>query len=300
MRRTLILAALAAFTIVGLVACGSSPPPAESVSPTTSQTAGGSVHPSGWGRPAPRGVQLFALAPQKTAAMYDTITLSSVPSNPFALAGYTAGFWPTFNPLHRSYPRAHVVSIAIRASDHADCLDIEPGDASPNQAPSWVWAEKRLGWSRPCLYSDWYEFHEQVQPALARAGISKSQVFEWDADYTGTPHIDVGFDGTQWTDRALGRNLDQSLVLRSFLVIAHPPLAEPKPQPKPKPRPKPKPKPDRKKLLAERTTLRRDLARHNCRSRPLRSTPIVHGRRPYQRVCRVWLAAGQRVNRELR
>jgi hypothetical protein len=150
--------------------------------------------------------------------MLDSITLETIPSNPFALAGYTGGHWPTFNEMRRAWPHAHTVSIAISAAEYADCLDVEPGDAAPWQAPGWVASERRAGNHRPCVYSSWWEWHEYAALRGLRG------VWRWDADYTYLPHIDIGFDGTQWTDHAGGLNLDESLVRRAFLSIAHPPL----------------------------------------------------------------------------
>jgi hypothetical protein len=258
-----------------------------------SQSATGSVHPPGWGVEGPPAA-LLTLAPSSTATMYDTVTVSTVPHDPFALAGYTGGWWPTFGALTRTWPRAHTVSIAISARERADCLDVEPGDATAGDVPGWVRAEKRAGHPRPCVYSDWSEYVGQIRPVLERAGIHRSQVWEWDAHYTFTPHIDPGFDGTQWTDRAFGRNLDASLVLRSFLSIAHPPL---NPTPKPKPRPIPKRKPSSRRgvehahlkaLDIERAKIRRHLLNAGCR---------VKHPRP---ACTPLRKRGAAVNREIR
>ena len=159
------------------------------------------------------------------------------------------------------------------AAYHADCLDVEPGDATPSQVPGWVKADQAAGFTRPCVYSSYYEFVQQVRPALRHAGIPRSATYDWDASYTYHPHIDAGFDGTQWTDTALGRNLDQSAVLHRFLTIAQPPYKpSPKPRPKPHPRPTPRPSPNARQIALLRAYARR----HGC----------------YQRVkphaCRVW------------
>lgn len=228
MRRA--LAALAAVcAAAGLAACGGGPAPT-----SAHQAAGGSVHPPGWGKPGPASVTSSRLSASQTATMFDTITLGTVPANPFALAGYTSGSWPTYLPLRRAYPNAHVVSIAVTPVFHADCLDVEPGDADPSQAAAWVKADIAAGFAKPCVYSSYYEYVNQVRPDLAAAGISRSQVFEWDADYTYSPHIDTGFDATQWTDHYNGLNLDASLVQLPFLSIAQPPWVAPKPPVQPK------------------------------------------------------------------
>ncbi len=263
MRQKVLLPILLA-GLIGVAGCGGG---------AEKQSAGGSKHPPGWGTiHAPLSQQRLAPPPGTVATMYDTITLGTVPRDPFALAGYTSGFWPTFLPLRHAYPNAHTVSIAISVRHNADCLDVEPGDASPAQAPAWVRSEKAAGWPKPCLYSSYYEFVNEVRPALSRAGISRAQVWEWDADYTYRSHIDVGFDGTQWTDVAFGRNLDASLVTRAFLAIAHPPLTAPQPPPKPRPPTPPTPNP--------RIAYLRSLARkHHC---------YRHGPKPH--ACAVWAA----------
>jgi hypothetical protein len=179
-----------------------------------------SVHPAGWGKPPPPSLTLTPRTAIPTAEMFDTVTLSSLSGlRPVAVAGYTSGFWPTYLSLVHAFPGAHVVSVAISASHHANCLDIEPGDASPSQAPAWVRADIAAGFKRPCLYSSWWEFVNQVRPALAHAGISRASVWEWDASYTGLPGITPGFDATQWTNKSHGRNLDESTVSLAFLGI---------------------------------------------------------------------------------
>jgi len=165
--------------------------------------------------------------------MFDSVDVSTIPRRPFAVAGYSDGFWPTFAGIRRAYPRAHTVSIAVFAWDHAACLDVEPGDAAPWEVPGWVRADEHAGYRKPCVYSDWSQWVNEVRPTLTRAGLSRANVYEWDASYTSRPHLDPGFDATQWTDRCLGRNLDCSLVLPSFLLIARPPLNPPAPKPKP-------------------------------------------------------------------
>lgn len=261
-----VLAAVAA-----LAGCGGGAP---SVAP--------SAHPAGWGA-TPKG--FFAL-PQTvhgvpSAEMYDTVTLSTVPARPFALAGYTAGKWPTYWPLRHAYPQAHTVSIAIASGFHADCLDIEPGDAEPWQAGAWARADINAGFRRPCLYSDLAEM-PQVRASLAAAGLQRSQYFLWLAWYRFVPGLVTGVDAVQWTDHAFGRNLDESTVSLAFLQIAQPPYQAAAPKATPKP----------SAGQVERLILlvRADLARHHCRT--------VHGRRAF-RLCPYWAAEGRRLHREL-
>ena len=111
------------------------------------------------------------------------------------------------------------------ARHDADCLDIEQGDATPGQAAAWYLRQKARGITRPCLYASAFTMDTEVIPALAAAKIHPAEVRLWAAHYTHTAHIcgphscrELGItaDGTQWTDRALGRNLDQSLLAGDF------------------------------------------------------------------------------------
>lgn len=253
------LAAIAALIIAG---CDSS-------------TAVHSAHPPGWGFP-PKGAEVIIPPTQSlsnTGRMYDTVTISMVPPDPFATAGYTSGFFPTFEPLRRSFPHSHTISIAINVDHEANCLDVEPGDATPSQVPGWVRVEKDRG-AMPCVYSSWWEFTGEVRPILLRAGIARSAIFEWDANYLGCPRLDATFDATQCTNTALGRNLDESVVKLSFLSIATPPFEVPKPP--------------SKSLLREYLgaySKRTNPHGHNCQHPPYKH---AYPSARYDRACAAW------------
>lgn len=151
--------------------------------------------------------------------MFDTVTTREIPSlantSRDAVAGYVDGLFRNESEVFHQDPRAHHLSIAVRASDVADCLDIENGDATPAEAPHW-WHEATLrGIWRPCLYAS-ISVIPQVVDAMKSAGIHRTSYRVWAAHYTFVPHVEPGTDATQWTDKALGRNLDESLCLDSF------------------------------------------------------------------------------------
>lgn len=267
-----ILAALAA-TVV-LAACGAGAPHVGSLprhaAGTPLQSAGGSVHPPGWGA-TPPGYRESAVAPVlgvPTTVMFDTVTLETIPARPFALGGYTSGLFPTYLPLRRAFPHAHTISIAVTTAHHADCLDVEPGDAEPAQAGPWARADLAAGFSKPCLYSDLAEMPAVKQSLAAWLGPNwRQRVLLWLAWYRFRPGLVPGYDAVQWTDRALGRNLDQSTVAFPFLAIAQPPYQRPTP---------PKPSPSAK--AARIALLRRLAKRTGCY--------VKHRRRKH--ACLVW------------
>lgn len=155
-------------------------------------------------------------------AMYDSVDVATVPAHANAVAGYVGGSWPTYAALVRRFPHAEHLSIAVNAGEEAECLDCEAGDATPAQVPEWVRHQLARGVAKPAVYCS-LSVVVEVLNELTRAGIKRSQIRLWTAHYTYTPHIcgphdgcSTNADATQWTDRALGRNLDESLCSDSF------------------------------------------------------------------------------------
>lgn len=164
-----------------------------------------------------------------TLTMFDSVDVSQIPASAQAVAGYVNGRFVTYPHLLAAFPHAHVLSIAVNAAADADCLDIETGDATPGQAAAWYARQKTRGVARPCLYASAFVMDTEVIPAIKAAGISPGSVRLWSAHYTGTAHIcgpsscrELGItaDATQFTDRALGRNLDESLLAAGFFGAA--------------------------------------------------------------------------------
>lgn len=167
-----------------------------------------------------------------TITMYDAIDISQIPSGATAVAGYTAGKWPTAAHLAATFPHTQLLTIAVTAADDAECLDIETGDATPADAAGWYERQKARGITRPCLYASAGMMDSDVVPVILAAGIARTSVRLWSAHYTLEPHIcgpascremSIEADGTQWTDRAMGRALDESLLAADFFATTPPP-----------------------------------------------------------------------------
>lgn len=168
-----------------------------------------------------------SLAPKPAeVTMYDSVTVSEIPQDAKAVAGYVNGKWPTYPTLVRDFPHAHKVSIAVTSHADADCLDVEAGDASVADAPAWVKRQLARGVARPIVYTSVSQA-SALQRALTKAGISRRQYRLWTAHYTFVPHrcdsrCGFGFtdvaDATQYHDHALSRNLDASLCSPAFFA----------------------------------------------------------------------------------
>lgn len=155
--------------------------------------------------------------------MFDDVDVSLLPKGAQAYAGYVDGKWKTYAELQAKFPKAHLLSIAVFPWDDADCLDVEPGDATIAQAPKWVKKQIARG-IKPCVYTAISDAQKLVT-ALSKAGIKRSQYRLWTAHYTYQKHFcgpACGFsfagnaDATQWTDKANGRSLDESICKPDF------------------------------------------------------------------------------------
>lgn len=102
-----------------------------------------------------------------TRTMYDSTTAADIPLDAPMVAGYvdlwSAGDWDRFPA---STPR---VRIARNAGEDGDVLDVESGDATPDDAPPWVQRQRARG-ATPCVYmsgSVW----ETCRDAFRAAGV---------------------------------------------------------------------------------------------------------------------------------
>lgn len=158
--------------------------------------------------------------------MYDDVDVSLFVPGGSAYAGYVNGRYANISGV-RAYAAdqgAQVVDISVFASGDATCLDVEPGNATPAQAPGWVNRQFARGVQRPIVYSS-AGWMDTVLRNLQNAGISRAQVRLWAAHYGSGRHIcgpatcrmvSVACDGTQWTDRSHGRSLDESALADNF------------------------------------------------------------------------------------
>ena len=162
--------------------------------------------------------------------MYDTVSNDQFPSGGQAYAAYvdgSVGDQPNYAYIVNTFPHAYHLSIALFAGNNADALDVETGAASPGDVPGWYARQKQRGIQRPCVYASASTMTDSILPVLDQAKISRSEVRLWSAHFGLGEHIcgpsscgamPIEADGTQWTSNALGRNLDQSLLLENFFT----------------------------------------------------------------------------------
>jgi len=125
--------------------------------------------------------------------LYDSVDASVIPADAEAVAGYvdgryrwSAADWARFRGLK--------LGIAVFATDDGDVLDVEAGDATPDQAPGWVVRQRARGID-PIVYcsrSAW----PAVRAAFAAAGVPEPRW--WIAQYDGDPTLAPGEWGHQY------------------------------------------------------------------------------------------------------
>jgi hypothetical protein len=160
--------------------------------------------------------------------MYDTALNGQFPAGAAAYAAYvdgSVGNQPNYDWVVAAFPKAEHLSIALLAGSNADALDVESGAASASDVPGWHARQVARGIARPVVYASAYTMEAQVLPVLDRSGIERPSVRLWSAHYGAGEHVcgpsscrmtPVAMDGTQWTSSAMGRVLDQSLLLGNF------------------------------------------------------------------------------------
>ncbi len=121
--------------------------------------------------------------------MYDAVDAADVPASGFdLLAGYENGLYPSASGLRARFPHATVVTIdVLNQPGTAQVLDIEKGDATPDEAPAWFDASIRAGVDRPTLYFSSSDF-----PAIVRA-MGRRSYDAWVASY-GVSHCPIMSD----------------------------------------------------------------------------------------------------------
>jgi len=160
----------------------------------------------------------------KALVMFDSADAATIPDDADYAAGYVNGEWPTYDEIVRRLPHARVMGITVRADADAECLDVELGDATADQAGGWVRRQLVRRAHRPCVYANRSTMPAVVE-SLALAGIHRTLYRLWVADYGVADEPDMppaGYGAWQWTCNARGINLDQSVCLPGFFEGATP------------------------------------------------------------------------------
>ena len=126
--------------------------------------------------------------------MFDGVNPAQVPAGAAIYAGYVDGEWQSYNELAAANPTARHVSICVAATGSARVLDVEKGDATPDQAPGWAETQRRSGNPYPVVYCNEENTWPAVKAAFTQQGVEPP--LYWVAAYVDdAAHVPVVPDG---------------------------------------------------------------------------------------------------------
>ena len=133
----------------------------------------------------------------KPYLIYDSVDPQAIPAGQ-VVATYATGARPV--PTSAVAGRRRVIWIDTLGTDpSANELDIEPGCASPSQAPGWVRARLTAHpGATAILYSSISEWSEIQADIASLPAWMRARIRWWAADPTGSPHMVPGSWATQW------------------------------------------------------------------------------------------------------
>src|SRR5581483_9437847 len=119
-----------------------------------------------------------------TLTMYDCIPsdIPHIPDSPEAVGGYVNGLFAWSTADWDRFPHAHHLTISVNAQTRARCLDVETGDATPQQAPAWLLSHADRSSGLPVIYCDASTL-TAVLDAMNAARISRTSYLLWSAHY---------------------------------------------------------------------------------------------------------------------
>lgn len=151
-------------------------------------------------------------APAKPYTLYDSTNPDRIPSGQSVAVYANGAYQASWGSVHGQHKVLWIDTNGGNAG--CDVLDVEPGDASPATAASWVQArERQEPGSIAIVYTMLSEWSAVKSAINALPDSVKSHVRYWIADPTGSPHIVPGSSATQWS---WGSGYDTTEALPNF------------------------------------------------------------------------------------
>jgi hypothetical protein len=145
----------------------------------------------------------------------DSIDLSQFVAPVDAFAAYVGGHWPNFSLACQRWPKARRKAVCVNAEENGDILDVEFGDALPEQYPGWHRRQVARGVKLPGGYANGSTM-PAVLDAAAGAKIAPGAFVTWEATDNHVAEIPAGRQAAQYTFAGFGRDLDLSVCELAF------------------------------------------------------------------------------------
>lgn len=148
--------------------------------------------------------------------MADSVTVSDLPAGMDAYAGYAGGLFANERLVVQRFPNALHKSVAVNASEDADILDIEAGDAIPAQFPAWHARQKARGVKVPGAYANASTMPVVIAAAMA-AHLQPAAFVQWVAHFDEVAQLEGLAQAKQYSDHGPnGEHYDRSVFDPSF------------------------------------------------------------------------------------
>lgn len=143
--------------------------------------------------------------------MFDSVTARDIPLDAQMVAGYINGTYKWTDADWARFPNAVKVRIATQANvNDGHVLDVEPGDATPAQAPGWVVKRRQAGVD-PTVYCNELNGWQAVRQAFRDQGVPEPHY--WVARYNNMRVIPHEAIARQFINPPLsGGHYDLSIV----------------------------------------------------------------------------------------
>lgn len=165
--------------------------------------------------------------------MYDSVNPAAIPADAQLVAGYVDGRYVWTAEAWNRFPSAVQVTIAVFPDTNAGVvLDVERGNATPDQAPGWVMRRRAAGVD-PSVYCTLYAW-PAVRQAFAAAGVPEPHY--WIAHWDAVSDLPDGAVAKQYAaDLGDGWHYDTSAVADYWPGVDSAPVPTPPPAPAPPP-----------------------------------------------------------------
>jgi hypothetical protein len=154
--------------------------------------------------------------------MYDGVSPGQIPAGASMVAGYADGHYANLREMAARFPQAIRVSIAVRYTTKAQVLDVELGDATPDQAVLWcthtMASTPNKDLTVYCNLSTW----PKVRAAFRAVGVTEPNY--WVAHYDGVASIPASAIAKQYESTS---GWDKSVVADHWPGIDHALAPEP-------------------------------------------------------------------------
>ncbi len=154
--------------------------------------------------------------------MYDSTNLDEIPSEPHAIAAYINGDFANYDEAVERFPHARILRLSVTGDVIADGYDMEKGDYHNKEAGKLFEIARNGGIWRPCFYAQLDTNMPEVKRSLNEVIKTRDDIRLWVAFYDGSSALPTGYDAHQFTNHALGRNLDESICADTFFKAVKP------------------------------------------------------------------------------